>query len=155
MVEKTKSSWVSFLFFVEIKKSLHRCFFVSLKKQKKIVLACEKKMSERIAAQLADVIENLEPLGKRKRETQKSLLKAMVRANKTEVRSGDRVFTVKNVKKRPKSITYASLLAWYDAYSGEDQPFDFQEFVEFIKGERDKSVDGAFNQVLRCAIAAE
>jgi hypothetical protein len=111
-------------------------------------------MSERIAAQLADVIENLEPLGKRKRETQKSLLNAMVRAKKTEVRSGDRIFTVKNVKKRPKNITYANLLAWYDAYNG-DEPFSFPDFVEFIKGERDKSVDGVYNQVLRCAVVAE
>ena len=111
-------------------------------------------MSERIAAQLADVIENLEPLGKRKHETQKSLLKAMVRAKKTEVRVGDRVFTVKNVKKRPKSITYANLLEWYNEFH-EEEPFSITDFVEFIKGERDKSVDGVYSQVLRCAVAAE
>lgn len=113
-------------------------------------------MSERIAAQLADVIGNLEPLGKRKRETQKSLLNAMVRAKKTEVRSGDRLFTVKSVKKRPKAISYANLIAWYEAFNEkEGEAFDIDEFVNFIKGERDKSVDGVYNQVLRCAVVAE
>ena len=116
----------------------------------------KKKMSERIAAQLADVIGNLEPLGKRKRETQKSLLNAMVRAKKTEVRAGDRLFTVKSVKKRPKAISYANLVAWYNSFSEkEGDGFDIDEFVNFIKGERDKSVDGVNNQVLRCAVVAE
>jgi hypothetical protein len=113
-------------------------------------------MSERIAAQLADVIGNLEPLGKRKREAQKSLLSSMVRTKKTEVRAGDRLFTVKTVKKRPKAISYANLVQWYDIFTEkEGDSFDIDEFVNFIKGERDKSVDGVYNQVLRCAVVAE
>jgi hypothetical protein len=115
-----------------------------------------KKMSEKYAAQLANVIENLEPLGKRKREAQKSLLNAMMRAKKTEIRSGNRVFTAKSIKKRPKSITYANLYAWYDAFKeNESDEFDIEQFVNFIKGEREKSVDGVYNQVLRCAVVSE
>lgn len=113
-------------------------------------------MSEKFAAQLANVIENLEPLGKRKREAQKSLLNAMLRSKKTEIRSGNRVFTAKTIKKRPKSITYANLYAWYDAFKeNEGDEFDIDQFVGFIKGEREKSVDGVYNQVLRCAVVAE
>lgn len=62
-------------------------------------------MSEKIAAQLATVIASFEPLGKQKRETQKTLLAAMLRTKKTEVRSGDRVFVIKNVKKARKPST--------------------------------------------------
>jgi hypothetical protein len=113
-------------------------------------------MSEKIAAQLATVIASFEPLGKQKRETQKTLLAAMLRTKKTEVRSGDRVFVIKSVKKRPKAINYANLVAWYDAFNeGNDDGFDIQEFITFIKGERDKSVSGQFNNVLRSTVVAE
>ena len=113
-------------------------------------------MSEKIAAQLATVIASFEPLGKQKRETQKTLLAAMLKSKKTEVRSGDRVFVVKSVKKRPKAINYANLVAWYEAYSdtGGDS-FDIGDFVTFIKGEREKSVSGVFNNVLRSTVVAD
>jgi|APFre7841882793_1041355.scaffolds.fasta_scaffold96327_1 hypothetical protein len=113
-------------------------------------------MSERIAAQLATVIATFEPLGKQKRETQKTLLAAMLKGKKTEVRSGDRVFVVKSVKKRPKAINYANLVTWYEAFGdNHGDGFDIQEFITFIKGERDKSVSGIFNHVLRSTVVTE
>lgn len=113
-------------------------------------------MSEKIAAQLANVIATFEPLGKQKRETQKSLLAAMLKSKKTELRSGDRVFVVKSVKKRPKAINYANLVAWYEAFSETNgDSFDIGDFVTFIKGEREKSVSGVFNNVLRSTMVAD
>lgn len=109
-------------------------------------------MADQTAAELAKIITTITPLKKRGRETKEGLLDDMVKHNKTELRSGNCVFTVKRVKKAPQAITLKRLKPWYDAFM-EDREFDIDDFIDYIQSTRAEQVEGMFKNVLRVSVA--